>query len=62
MLEKGGRGSDLEKGVMTPLTNYGFYEGLKININFYFHTSLWCLKRFYEGFTVPIFWILSLLF
>ena len=22
----------------------------KINLNFYFHTFLWCLKRFYEGF------------
>ena len=22
---------------------------LKIELNFYFHTSLWCLKRFYEG-------------
>ena len=22
---------------------------LKINLNFYFRTSLWCLKRFYEG-------------
>ena len=21
----------------------------KINLNFYFHTYLWCLKRFYEG-------------
>ena len=21
----------------------------KINLNFYFHTSLWCIKRFYEG-------------
>ena len=21
---------------------------IKINYNFYFHTSLWCLKRFYE--------------
>ena len=21
----------------------------KINLYFYFHTSLWCLKRFYEG-------------
>ena len=21
----------------------------KINLNFYFHTSLWCLKGFYEG-------------
>ena len=21
----------------------------KINLNFSFHTSLWCLKRFYEG-------------
>ena len=21
----------------------------KINLNFYFNTSLWCLKRFYEG-------------
>ena len=22
---------------------------IKINLNFYFHTSLWCLKRFCEG-------------
>ena len=22
---------------------------IKIELNFYFHTSLWCLKRFYEG-------------
>ena len=21
----------------------------KINLNFYFHTSFWCIKRFYEG-------------
>ena len=21
----------------------------KIDLNFYFHTSLWCLKRFYEA-------------
>ena len=21
----------------------------KVNLNFYFHTSLWCLKRFYVG-------------
>ena len=21
-----------------------------LKLNFYFHTSLWCLKRFYEGF------------
>ena len=21
----------------------------KINVSFRFHTSLWCLKRFYEG-------------
>ena len=24
-------------------------RGEKINLNFYFHASLWCLKRFYEG-------------
>ena len=24
----------------------------KINLNFYFHTSLWCLKRFYEGLSI----------
>ena len=24
---------------------------IKINLNFYFQTSLWCLKRFYEGLT-----------
>ena len=23
----------------------------KIKVNFYFHTSLWCLKRFYESST-----------
>ena len=23
--------------------------GIKIKLNFYFHTSFWCLKRFYEG-------------
>ena len=22
---------------------------IKIKLNFYFHTSLWCLKSFYEG-------------
>ena len=22
---------------------------IKIKLNFYFHTYLWCLKRFYEG-------------
>ena len=22
---------------------------IKIKLNFHFHTSLWCLKRFYEG-------------
>ena len=22
---------------------------IKMKLNFYFHTSLWCLKRFYEG-------------
>ena len=22
---------------------------IKIKLNFYFHTSLWCLKRFYKG-------------
>ena len=25
------------------------YIKTKINLNFYFHTSLWCLKRFHEG-------------
>ena len=29
------------------LTDPGRRE--KINLNFYFHTSLWCLRRFYEG-------------
>ena len=24
---------------------------IKIKLNFYFHTSLWCLKKFYEGTT-----------
>ena len=25
------------------------WQSEKIKLNFYFHTSLWCLKRFYEG-------------
>ena len=25
------------------------YIEIQIKLNFYFHTSLWCLKRFYEG-------------
>ena len=25
------------------------YIEIKIKLNFYFHTSLWCLKGFYEG-------------
>ena len=24
-------------------------RGEKINLNFYFHTSLWCLERIFEG-------------
>ena len=28
----------------------------KINLNFHFHSSLWCLKMFYEGLSVSIFW------
>ena len=27
---------------------------IKINLNFYFHTSLWCLRRSYEGFKAII--------
>ena len=27
---------------------------IKIELNFYFHTSLWCFKRFYEG--LKTFW------
>ena len=33
------------------LPNPGIPEScfnIKIDLNFYFHTSLWCLKRFYE--------------
>ena len=26
----------------------------RIKLNIYFHTSLWCLKRFYEGLYKPI--------
>ena len=27
----------------------GRRKKINLNLNFYFHTSLWCLKRFYEG-------------
>ena len=26
----------------------------KINLNFYFHTSLWCLRKFYKGPLYPL--------
>ena len=26
----------------------------KINLNFYFHTSLWCLKRFHESLSIQL--------
>ena len=32
----------------------------KINLNFYFHTSLWCVKRFYEGPKALIFILIQL--
>ena len=32
-----------------PCISEGCIE-IRIKLNFYFHTSLWCLKRFYEGF------------
>ena len=38
----------LKKGYLTLLVPIPDEEK-KINWNFYFHTSLWCVKRFYEG-------------
>ena len=40
-----------------PCTSESCIE-IKIKLNFYFHTSLWCLKRFYEGLKglYEIFW------
>ena len=29
--------------------NSEHYIKVKINLNFYFHTSFWCFRRFYEG-------------
>ena len=29
---------------------------IKINLNLYLHTFLWCLKRFYEGVLTPLFY------
>ena len=31
------------------------YIKIKMNLNFYFHTPLWCLKRFYEALNALIF-------
>ena len=28
---------------------------IKSELNFYFHTSLWCLKQFYEGMALKAF-------
>ena len=41
----------VKKGVLTPpapCISESCIE-IKINLSFYFHTSLWCLKWFYEG-------------
>ena len=32
--------------------NSEHYIKVKINLNFYFHTSFWCFRRFYEGIKV----------
>ena len=42
---------DWESSALTlpaPCISESFIK-VKINLNFYFHTSLWCLTRFYEG-------------
>ena len=41
----------VKKGVLTPpapCISESCIE-IKINLSFYFHTSFWCLKWFYEG-------------
>ena len=39
-----------EKGIVTyEILSFLMRPSEKINLNFYFHTSLWCLKKFYEG-------------
>ena len=40
-----------EKNINPSRPDHGRRE--KINLNFYFHTSLWCLKRFYESLLRP---------
>ena len=35
---------------LSVLCIYEIYIRIKINLYFYFHTSLWCPKPFYEGF------------
>ena len=30
---------------------------IKINLNFYFHTSFWCIKKFYEGLNLIYFFL-----
>ena len=32
-----------------PFRPVHYYIKIKIKLNCYFHTSLWCIKRFYEG-------------
>ena len=36
------------KILFNPSRLYPWWKG-KINLNFYFYTSLWCIKTFYEG-------------
>ena len=47
-----------EYNVFCPLPNNSSYQHLTLDVpipdkkkklHFYFHTSLWCLRRFYEG-------------
>ena len=43
-----------EKGIVTyEILSFLMRPSEKINLNFYFHTSLWCLKKFYEGLKAP---------
>ena len=45
-------GTSLWYGTYWTLKTRSFSEScieIKIKLNFYFHTSLWCLKKFYEG-------------
>ena len=49
VIEKYANGKINVLGIIFSSSRPDPWQREKFNLTFYFHTSLWCLKRFYEG-------------